>query len=163
MDCRHSLHWVLLFNSNFRVILGTISSNEFDLSGIFMTCVRPTPGPVDIADKLLELKFRTAVTTSIILVALIWVIIQTVGFICDGNDLLANMSWKSINVHTSCNTISRDSAEYDYQDCKDTCTKKPESIRSTANMYIIPFESESVPSANEKRGIGRQMLANEIP
>ncbi|KAI6013833.1 hypothetical protein EDC04DRAFT_2609206 [Pisolithus marmoratus] len=62
--------------------------------------------PVDTSDntlelKLLELKFRMAVTTSIVLVVLIWMIILAAQFICDGNDLLANMSWKSISFASS--------------------------------------------------------------
>jgi len=40
--------------------------------------------------------FRTKAATSIVLVALIWMIIQTVQLVCDEGDVFASMSWKSI-------------------------------------------------------------------
>lgn len=46
-----------------------------------------TPVDTSLELKLLELKFRVAVTTSITLVALIWMIILAAHSIFDGNDL----------------------------------------------------------------------------
>jgi len=40
--------------------------------------------------------FRTKAATSIVLVALIWMIIQTVQLVCDEGNVFAGMSWKSI-------------------------------------------------------------------